>query len=87
MSISHVSWPRQVSSSYWCPLVEVSLQQFDHEGMIHTVSSEQFMLRWVCYLNSVKHLFGRQFLTLVTLRNVSSSADVTLGLLFLGRSS
>ena len=36
----------------------VSLQQFDHEDLIHTVSSEQLMLRCVCYLNSVKHLFG-----------------------------
>ena len=87
MSIARVSWPKQVSSYYWCPLVLVSLQHFDHEGLIHTVSSEQLMLRCVCYLNSVKHLFGLQSEVQLTLMNLSSVAEITLGLPFLLRSS
>ena len=79
MPIARVSWPNQVSSYYWCPLVVVSLQQFDHEGRIHAVPSKQLMLRCVCYLNSVKHLFGLQSKVQLTLMNVSSVAEVTLG--------
>ena len=87
MSIARVSWPKQVSSSYCCPVVLVSMQQFAHEGLIHAVSSEQLMLRCVCYMNSVKHLFGLQFLRLVSLMNLSSAAEVTLSLPFLWWSS
>ena len=86
MSIAWVSWLKQVSS-YWCPLVVVSLQKFDHEGLIYTVSSEQLILRFLFYLNAVKHLFGLQFLRLITLMNLSSAAEVTLGFPFLWRSS
>jgi hypothetical protein len=65
------------------PVSGVSLQKFDHEGLIHAVSSEQLMLKCVCYLNSVRHLFGLQFLKLVTITNVSCAAEVTLVLPFL----
>ena len=81
MSIARVSWPKQVSY-YWCPLVGVSLQHFDHEGLIHATSSEQLMLRRVCDLNSVKHLFGLQYEVQFTLMNLSCTAEVTLPFLW-----
>jgi hypothetical protein len=87
MSIARVSWAKQVSSSYSYPLVVVSLHQFDHEGLIHVVSFEQLMLRCVCYLSSVKHLLGLQSDVQLTLMNISSTAEVTLDLPFLWRSS
>ena len=82
MSISCVYWPKQVSSSYWCPFVVFIFQQFDHEGLIHAVSSEQLMLRCVEI-----HLFGLQSEVQLTQMHLSSAAEVTLGLPFLWWSS
>ena len=94
MFIPCVSWPKQVSSCCSSSVV-ASLQEFDHDGRIHAVSSEQMMLRCVCYLNSAKHLLwaliwgavNLRFLRLATLMNFSSAAEVTLGLPVPGRSS
>uniref|UniRef100_A0A3B5AV04 AIG1-type G domain-containing protein n=1 Tax=Stegastes partitus TaxID=144197 RepID=A0A3B5AV04_9TELE len=48
---------KHVSSSCSSSVV-ASLQRFNHEGLIDAVSSEQLMLTFVCYLNSVKNLCG-----------------------------
>ena len=81
ISIARVSWPKQVSSYNWCPLVVDSLQQFDPEGLIHAVSSEQLMLRCICYC-----YLNLQFMRLVTLTNFSSATEVT-ALLYLGQAA
>jgi hypothetical protein len=59
MSIACVSCPNQVFSSYCCSLVEVSLQQFEREGQIHSVSSEQLLLRFTFTFKS----FSRRSVT------------------------
>ena len=35
--------------------VVVSLQELDHAGLSHAISSKQLMLRCFCYSNSEKH--------------------------------
>ena len=83
MSIACVSWPKQVSSLLLVSFSSVFFAENYHKGLIHAVSSQQLMVRCVCYLNSVKHLFEQQFLRMVTRMNLSSAAEVTLGLPFL----
>ena len=78
MSIARVSWHKQVSYYYWCPLAVVSMQQFDHEGLIHTVSSKQLMLRCVCYLLCEAFIWLQSEVQL-TLMNLSSAAETSLG--------
>ena len=39
---------------------QMALTRRDGVSLTHAVSSEQLMLRWVCSLNSAKHLFGLQ---------------------------
>ena len=73
----------QVSSAYWCLSGVVSLQQFDHLGLIHIVSSEQMTLRCVCYLNSEAFIWAAISEALMN----SSAAEITLGLPFLWWSS
>ena len=86
MSIACISWPKQVSSSYlsfssdffatirpWMPDSHRFLWTFDVE---------------MCLLYELGEAFiGLQFLRLVTQMNLSSAAEVTLGLPFLWQSS
>ena len=80
MPIGHVSWPKQVSSYYWCPLVVVSLKLRPRRPDSRILLCWQLMLRCVCYLNSVKHLSGLLSEVQLILMNLSSAAEVTLGL-------
>ena len=87
MSIARVSWPKQISS-YWCPLVVVALLQFDHEGhsrsLLWTVDVEMCLLLELCEAIIWAALSEAGTVTQI---NLSSAAEVTLGLTFLWRSS
>ena len=83
MSIARVSWPKQVSSCSWCPLVVVSLQQFNHEGPRFMQSP---LNSWFWDVSVTWTLWGEiwgavhcWFQRLVTLMNLSSATKVTLG--------